>query len=170
MKNVLRLKQNVYVDSSTNTDMTCYLKSWTGHVPQTCSGSVLESGLTDPLASIPFHHCKIQPDVSIKALSSLKLPQFCQRWRVSRVSGGKVPPLPGLYWLDQRGTRTRPQPIRGEADAARGGCSADLLAEGSPAEEPEQPIIRKNSHPEHEHGEETCRFLRKMDDEVVRIL
>lgn len=64
--------------------------------PQTCSGSVLESGLKDPLASITFHHCKIQPDVSIKALFSLKFPQFYQRWRVSRVSGGgESPPLPG---------------------------------------------------------------------------
>lgn len=65
----------------------CYLKSCTVHIPKFVLNVFYSWDLRIPLQV--SHFCKIQPDVSIKALSSLKFPQYSQRWRVNWVSGGK---------------------------------------------------------------------------------
>lgn len=64
------------------------------------------------------HFCKTQPDVSTKALSSLKFPHSCQRWRLNWVSGGKSRSATGVcigwitigrrhVWANQRRGRCR---------------------------------------------------------------
>lgn len=103
------------LDSSTNTNIMCYLKSCTVHIPKFVLNVFYSWDLRIPLQV--SHFCKIQPDVSIKALSSLKFPQYSQRWRVNWVSG-ESPTLPPVSVL----VGSTPDADKVSANQWRGRC------------------------------------------------